>query len=112
MHDNRDPIISRLFAEQDQSLSSDDFVLKLGERIDKQQRKRRVYRAVAIVACLVLSTLCAPWIAQITSTLIELMAVSFSTVGALLYVRLTWLVIVATAAGCSPVIYLWRTDRW
>jgi hypothetical protein len=112
MHDNRDPIISRLFAEQDQSLASDDFVLKLGKRIDTQQRQRRVYRVVAIVVCLVLSALSAPSIAQITSTLIELIAVGISTAGTLLYVPLTWLVVVATVAGCSPVIYLWRTSRW
>lgn len=112
MRDDQDPIISRLFAEQDQSLPPDDFMLKLGKGIDKQQRVRRVYKLVAILACVVLPILSAPWIARFMSTLIELTAVGINTVGPHLFVPLTWLVVVATAAGCSPVIYLWRTGRW
>lgn len=112
MSDHPDPLISRLFAEQDQSLPPDDFVLKLTKRVDKQQRVRHVYRVLAIVACLVLATLSAPWVAQITSTMIELTAVGIGTISPLLFMPLTWSVVGATAAGCSPVIYLWRTGRW
>jgi hypothetical protein len=112
MRDDQDPIISRLFAEQDQSLPPDDFMLKLGSRMDRRQRVRRIYRVGAIVACLILSTLSAPWIAQITSTLIELTAAGISTSGPLLHAPLTWLVVGASAIGCCPVIYLWRTGRW
>jgi hypothetical protein len=112
MSDSQDPIIRRLFTEQDQSLPSDDFMLKLSKRIDERQRVRRVYRVLAISACLVLSTVSAPWVAQITSTLIEFTAGGINSIGPLLHAPLTRLVVGATAVGCSPVIYLWRTGRW
>jgi hypothetical protein len=112
MHDDQDPVIRKLFAEQDQSLPSDDFMLKLAKRIDERQRARRVYKVLAIVACLVLSVLSAPWVAQIMSTLIEFTAAGVSMIAPIFYTPLTWLLVGATAAGCSPVIYLWRTGRW
>jgi H+/Cl- antiporter ClcA len=112
MSDHLDPAISRLFAEQDQSLPPSDFMPKLINRLDKQKRVRRVYRVLAIVACLILLVLGAPWVAQITSTLIELTAAGVSTMSPLFFAPLTWLLVCATAAGCSPVIYLWRTGRW
>ncbi len=112
MSDSQDPIIRRLFTEQDQSLPSEHFMLQLGKQMDNRQRVRRVYRVLAMIACLVLSVLCAPWVAQITSTLIELTAVGISAIGPPLHAPLTRLVVGATALGCSPVIYLWRTGRW
>jgi hypothetical protein len=112
MHDTQDLQIRRLFAEQDVNLPADDFMLKLGTRIDQQKRARRLYRVLAILACLILSVLCAPWAAQGTSNLIELTATGLSDLGPLLYHPLTLFLAVATAIGCSPVIYLWRTGRW
>jgi hypothetical protein len=112
MRDNQDPVIRRLFIEQDQNLPRDDFMLQLGKRLDEQRRVRRVYRLLAIIACVVMSTLSAPLVAQILSRLIELAAAGVSTIAPLLYLPLAWLVVGATAAGCSPVIYLWRTGRW
>ena len=112
MSDDQDLIIRRLFAEQDQSLPPGDFMRKVGKRIDERQRMRRVYRVLAIFAGLVLSALSAPWVAQITLTLIELTATGISRISLISYAPLTCLVVVATAAGCSPVIYLWRTGRW
>jgi hypothetical protein len=112
MHDTQDLVIRRLFAEQDENLPADDFMLKLGTRIDRQKRARRRYRLLATLACLVLSGLCAPWAAQGTSNLIELAEMGLRDLGPLLYHPLTLLLAVATAIGCSPVIYLWRTGRW
>jgi hypothetical protein len=112
MSDEKDPVIWRLFAEQDQRLPSEDFMFRLGRRIDAQQRARRVRGAVAIIACLLLSALIAPWIAQLTAVLIGLAAATVSASGPLLSRPLIWLVVGATLAGCSPVIYLWRTGRW
>jgi hypothetical protein len=112
MRNDQDPVIRRLFAEQGQGLPSDDFMLQLGKRMDKRQRVRSIYRILAMIACLVLSILCAPWVAQITSTLIELTVVGINATGPLSHGPLTWLVVGATTAGCSPVIYLWRTGRW
>jgi hypothetical protein len=112
MRNDQDPVISRLFAEQDQGLPSGDFMQQLGKQMAKQQRLRRVYRVLAIVACLVLSAVSTPLVAQIMSTLIDLTAAGVSSISPLLYVPLTWILIAATAAGCSPVIYLWRTGRW
>jgi hypothetical protein len=112
MRDDQDPTIGRLFAQHDRNLPPDDFVPKVVRRIEEQQRVRRVYRILAVTACLVLGALGAPWIVQITSMLIELTAMGVSSIGPLLCVPLTWLVVGATAVGCSPVIYLWRTGRW
>ena len=112
MSDHQDPLISRLFAEQEQSLPADDFMLQLCKRLDKRQRELRFYRVLAIAACLVLSALSAPWVANIASTLIDLTAAGIRTTGPIFYASLTWLVVGATAAGCSPVVYLWRTGRW
>lgn len=112
MSDDLDPTILRLFAEQDQSLPASDFMLKLGNRLARQTGVRRAYRILAIGGCLILSVLSAPWVAQITSTLIERTAAGIHNTGPLFNAPLTWLVVGATAAGCSPVIYLWRTGRW
>jgi hypothetical protein len=112
MRDDQDSVIWRLFAEQSHALPSEDFTLKLSKRMYERQRVRRGYRVLAIVACMVVSILSAPWVAQLTSTLIELAAVGIGTIGPYLYGPLTWLVVGATATGCSPVIYLWRTGRW
>lgn len=112
MHDTQDLVIRRLFAEQDENLPADDFMLKLGTRIDRQKRARHLYRALAILACLVLSVVCAPWAAQGMSNLIELTATGLSDLGPILFHPLTLLLAGATAIGCSPVIYLWRTGRW
>jgi hypothetical protein len=112
MRDDQDPVLGRLFAEQGQALPPDDFMLRLSKRMHERQRVRRAFRVFALAACLVLSLLSAPWIAQFTSMLIELAAAGVSTVGPHVYWPLTWLVVAATAAGCSPVVYLWRTGRW
>ena len=112
MHDTQDLLIRQLFAEQDENLLADDFMLKLGTRIDRQKRARRLYRVLAILACLVLSVMCAPWAAQGISNLIELTGTCLSDLGPLLNHPLTLFLAGATAIGCSPVIYLWRTGRW
>ena len=112
MRDDQDLVIRQLFAEQNQDLPANDFMLKLTRRLERQKRARRAYRTFAIIACMALSALVAPWVAQGTSILIGLTAVVFSTVGPHLYQPLTMLMAAATAAGCSPVIYLWRTGRW
>lgn len=112
MRDEQDPIIWRLFAEQQKSRSSADFMLRLGKRIDARERMHRAYGILTIAACVILAMLSAPWVAQGTSKLIELLVVGIGTSEPLFHVPLTWLLLGATAAGCSPVIYLWRTDRW
>ena len=112
MHDNEDLVIRRLFAEQDENLPADDFMLKLGTRLDRQKRARRLYRVLAILACLVVSAVCTPWAAQGMSNLIELTATGLSDLGPLLYHPLTLFLALATAIGCAPVVYLWRTGRW
>jgi hypothetical protein len=112
MREDQDPIIGRLFAQHDQNLPPEDFVPKVVRRTEEQKRVRRVYRIGTVTVCLVLLALSAPWVAQVTSMLIELTAAGVSTIGPLLYIPLTWWVVSATAVGCSPVIYLWRTGRW
>jgi hypothetical protein len=113
MRDDQDPLILRLFAEQDQSPPPDDFMRRLGERIDAQQRVQGRYRVLATIACVVLAAVSAPWIAQITSNVIELALVGISSPGPIRDLPpLTWVLIGATAAGCTPVLYLWRTGRW
>ena len=112
MRDDQDPVIRRLFAEQEKSRPVDDFILELSERIDARERVRRLYGVLAVVLGLALAALSAPWIAQATSMLIELTAAALSGGGPLLHAPLAWMVLAATAVGWSPVIYLWRTSRW
>ena len=112
MHNDHDPIVSQFFTVQDRSLPSGDFVLKLDERVDKYQRTRRTIRALAFVSSLLLVTISVPWIAQFTSTLIECAAAGMGTMSPIFHEPLAWLTAGATAAGSSPVIYLWRTGRW
>lgn len=112
MRDEQDPVIRRLFAEQEKSRPVDDFILELSERIDARERVRRLYGVLAVVLGLALAALSAPWIAQATSMLIELTAAALSGGGPLLRAPLAWMVLAATAVGWSPVIYLWRTSRW
>ena len=112
MREPQDSVTRRLLAKQEESLPPDDFLLKLGRRIDGQKRLRRLYRVLAITRCLVLSGLSAPWVAQGTSRLIELAAMGTRAVGPHLDHPLTLLLAGVTAIGCSPVIYLWRTGQW
>ena len=76
------------------------------------QANRNLYRVLAILACLVLSVVCAPWAAQGMSNLISLTATN--NLGPLLNppFYLVPSLAGATAIGCLPVIYLWRTGRW
>lgn len=112
MHNDHDPIVSQLFTMQDRSLPPGDFVSKLDERIDKHQRTWRTIRALAFVSGLLLVTISVPWIAQFTSTLIEFAAAGIGTMSPIFHEPLAWLTACATAAGSSPVIYLWRTGKW
>ena len=112
MRDTQDLAIRRLFAKQDENLPADDFMLKLGRRMDRQKRARRLYQVLAISACVVLLALSAPWIAQGTSNLIEFAAAGVGAISPLFYHPLMLLVVGSAAAGCSPLIYLWRTGRW
>lgn len=112
MHNDQDPILSQLFTAQDQSLQSGDFVLKLDARIDKHQRIRQTLRVFALVSSMLLVAISVPWVAQFTSTLIELAAAGVVTMSPIFHEPLAWLTAGATAAGSSPVIYLWRTGRW
>jgi hypothetical protein len=109
MRSEHDPDIRRLFAEQERSRPSDDFMLELSKRIDARQRVRRFNGILAIVACLVLSAVSAPWIAQIASALVDFTAAG---VRGPMQAPVAWLVVGATVVGWSPVIYLWRTGRW
>jgi hypothetical protein len=111
MHDDRDPVIWRLFAGQDHSLPSEDFVRSLGRRMDRLQRAQRVHRSLAIVAFLLLSAIGAPWLAETTSSLIDFSVLGIGQIGPLLHMPMTW-VVVSAIVGCSPVIYLWRTGQW
>lgn len=112
MHDEQDPVLRRLFAQQEKSLPSEDFMLRLGKRIDARERMRRGRLLLAIGGSVALAALSAPWVAQAASALIQLAAAGIGASDPLLQLPLTWLVLGATAVGCLPVIYLWRTGRW
>ena len=112
MQDDQDPVLRRLFAEQERSRPSDEFMTRLGRQIDARQRSGRVRGIVAIAACLVLSALVAPLVAEGASRLVDLAVAGFRSGGLFRRDSLTWLVACATVLGWSPVIYLWRTGRW
>ena len=65
MIDDRDPLLSRLFAEQGLPAHESDFMAQFIERFERELRYRRSYRIGMIIASVIVAALLAPWIAQV-----------------------------------------------
>lgn len=64
--------LNRLFAEQNESLSSDEFMLQMVERLQREQRKRQYVRVGVVAIMLLLAAIAAPRVTQATIKLISL----------------------------------------
>lgn len=111
MRDEQDALLTRLFAEQDQSLPAADFLVQLVARLEREHRKQRGYSIAAAIAILVLGAAIAPWFAQVTSVFVELTVAATGAIGSMLSSPIAWLVGSALVFAFLPVVYVWRTWR-
>jgi len=109
MRDEQDVFLTRLFSEQDQVLPNVDFLKQLVGRMEREQRKQRAYSIVVVFAILVLGAIAAPWVAQMTSILVDLLAAATNAIEAVFASPIAWLAGGALAFAFLPVVYLWRT---
>lgn len=112
MVDDRDPLLTRLFAEQSPPISGSEFVARVDSLMERELRYARVYRIGMCVAATVVASLLAPWIARVCALGIGSAVAGMSTTRALLSFPLAWLAVSSILAGLLPVIYLGITRRW
>ncbi len=110
--DDRDPLLTRLFAEHDRPAHGSDFMAQVFNGLERDRRKRRSYRIGMIIASVVVAALLAPWIALLAATAIGSVAAGITATRALLNFPMAWLVVGAILASFLPVIYLGITRRW
>jgi len=111
MRDEQDALLTRLFAEQERSLPEAGFLRQFVTRLEREYRKQRTYSIVAAIAILALGVAIAPWVAQVSSVVLELTAAATDAIGAVLASPIAWLVGGALAFAFLPVVYVWRTWR-
>jgi hypothetical protein len=112
MIDDRDSLLTRLFAEQSQPAHGSDFMAQFTNRLERDWRNRRTYRIVMMVGGVIVAALLAPWIAQLTATAIGSVAAGITATRSLLNLPMAWLVVCSMVASLLPVIYLGITRRW
>jgi hypothetical protein len=110
--DDRDPLLTRLFAEQGQPAHESDFMAQFIERFERDRRNRRTYRIGMIIAGVIVAALLAPWIAQVAATAIGSVAAGITATRSLLNFPMAWLVVCSMVATFLPVMYLGITHRW
>jgi hypothetical protein len=109
---DRDPLLTRLFAEQGHPEHESDFIAQVINRLERDWRNRRRYRMGAIIAGVIVAALLAPWIAQVAALAIGSVATGIIATRALLNFPMAWLVICSMVASFLPVMYLGMTRRW
>lgn len=112
MIDDRDPLLTRLFAEQGQSEHGPDFMAQFINILERDWRNRRTYRIGMVIAGVIVAALLAPWIAQVAATAIGSVAAGITATRSLLNFPMAWLVVCSIVASFFPVIYLGITRRW
>ena len=112
MIDDRDPLLTRLFAEQVQPARGPDFMAQFINLLDRDRRNRRTYWIGMIIAGVIVAALLAPWIAQVAATAIGSVVAGITATGPLLNFPMAWLVVCSIVASFLPVIYLGITRRW
>ncbi len=112
MNDDRDPLLTRLFAEQREPAHESDFMAQFIERFERDLRYRRSYRLGTIIASVILAALLAPWIAQVAALAIGSVATGIIATRSLLNFPMAWLVGCSMVATFLPVMYLGITHRW
>ena len=112
MIDDRDPLLTRLFAEQGQPAHESGFMAQFIERFERELRYRRIYRIGTIIARVIVAALLAPWIAQVAALAIGSVASGIIATRPLLNFPMAWLVVCSMVATFLPVMYLGITHRW
>ena len=112
MVEDRDPLLTRLFAEQSQRAHASDFMAQFSSLFERERRKRRTYGIGIIVAGVIVAGLLAPWIAQVAATAIGSVAAGITATRSLWNFPMAWVVICSIVASFLPVIYLGITRRW
>jgi hypothetical protein len=112
MSDDRDPLLTRLFAEQSQPAHGSDFMAQFINLLERDWRNRRTYGIGMIIAGGIVAALLAPWIARLAATAIGSVAASITATRSLLNFPMAWLVVGSIVASFLPVIYLGITRRW
>jgi hypothetical protein len=112
MIDDRDPLLTRLFAERKSPGAGSEFATRVDALIERELRNARFYRMGMIAAAVVLAALLAPWIAQVCALGIGSAVAGMSTTRVLSSFPLAWLAVASIVASVLPVIYLGITRRW
>jgi hypothetical protein len=112
MIDNRDSLLTHLFAEQAPSERAPEFLAQFVNRLDRDQSIRRTLRTGIIVAGVIIAALLAPWIAAVAVLTIGSVAGSFAASRSLVSFPMAWPVVFSIIASFLPVIYLGITRRW
>ena len=112
MIEERDTILTRLFAEQSQPAHGSEFMAQFVSQLERDWRNRRIYRIGMMIAGVIVAALLAPWIAQLTATAIGSVAAGITATRSLLNFPMAGLVVCTMVTGLLPVIYLGITRRW
>ena len=112
MIDERDPLLTRLFAEQSPPAHGTDFMAQIVDLLERDRRKRRLCRTGMIIGGVMVAALLAPWIAQAAATTIGSAAAGITATRSLLNFPMAWLVVGSIVGSFLPVIYLGISRRW
>jgi len=112
MVDDRDPLLTRLFAEQSPPASGSEFLARVDALIERDLRRARIYRIAMVAAAIVVASLLAPFIAQVCALGIGSVVVGLSATRALLNSPIAWLVACSIFGSLVPGLYLGVSRRW
>jgi len=112
MNDDRDPILTRIFAEQNSPVDGSEFAARVALMMDRDLRSARSYRIGMIIAVLVVASLLAPWLAQVCALAVGSVVAGLSTTRALSSFPLAWLALCSIVGSFLPAIHLGITRRW
>lgn len=68
-NDEFDSQLSRLFAEKNEPLRSDEFMEQVLSRLEREQRLQWIRRGLLMLAIMLLAGIIAPWVVQVTMRL-------------------------------------------
>lgn len=112
MNDDRDALLTQLFAEQGQPERGPDFMAHFINLLERDWRNRRTYRLAIIIVGVIAAALLAPWIAMVAATGVESAAVGITATGSLLNFPMAWLAVCSMVATFLPIMYLGISRRW
>ena len=111
MNENRDPLLSRLFADCEQDLRDTEFLRHLHERIEHTHRQRLAYKIGGFVAALAGTALIVSLFSESIRVMFDLVASGLHALDTTLQSPIAWTVAAALTVAFAPAIYLWRKRR-